>query len=331
MESLLNIKGLQTFFYLKNGILKAVNSLELEIFSGEIVALVGESGSGKSVTALSILRLIPEPGVIVSGVIEYKSNNILNYTEKQMARLRGKEIGLILQDPASALNPTIRVGKQITEVVQTHFRLKPKAAKQQALELMTRVQLPNVERLYYSFPHQLSSGLKQRILIAIALAGRPSLLIADEPTTALDVSLQSQILSLMKQLIAESNISLLLITHDLSIVAEMADRVAVMYAGKIIEQAHTCDLFTKPLHPYTRALLNAVPKIDFSENKKQRQLTPLFGSVPDLMNLPSGCSFHPRCPFVAEECRQKSPEKKHFENDHYVTCFKIENKAGFSE
>lgn len=326
MESLLKIHGLQTCFYLNSGILKAVDDIDLEIFPGEILALVGESGSGKTVTALSILKLVPEPGKIIAGTIEYKSENILNYSEKKLSQIRGREIGFILQDPAAALNPVIRVGIQISEVLRTHFSINREEAKRQTFELMEKVQLPNVSRLYFSYPHQLSGGLQQRVLIAIALAGKPSLLIADEATTALDVSIQSQILALMKQLIAEFRISLLLITHDLSVVAELANRVAVMYAGKIIEQANVSDLFIKPLHPYTKALINAVPKIDFTNNHNRKQIKPLLGSVPDLINLPAGCNFHPRCAMADDLCRKKIPEKIFFNNGRYVTCFKVDRE-----
>lgn len=323
MDSLLTIQSLNTYFFKREGIVRAVDGVDLDIHQGETMALVGESGSGKTVTALSIMKLVPPPGRIVSGIVEYKGRNISVLSEKQISSIRGKEIGLILQDPATALNPVMIVGEQISEVLRTHFTIKRKDAKQQVLELMRKVQLPNVEHLYNTYGHQLSGGLKQRVLIAIALACRPSLLIADEPTTALDVSIQSQILSLLRNLKREFQVSLLLITHDLSIVAEMADRVAVMYAGRIVEQASVNDLFTHPIHPYTKALLNAVPKIDFSNDKKPHVFEPLGGIVPDMMNLPDGCTFHPRCPIGDEACRSVFPEKTHFENGHYVTCFKV--------
>jgi len=319
---LLSIKSLQTHFVKREGIVKAVVDVDLNIHQGETLGLVGESGSGKTVMALSIVKLVPRPGRIVSGTVEYKGRNITNLSEKEMSRIRGKDIGIILQDPGTALNPVMPVGEQISEVIRTHFSMKRKEAKQKTYELMRKVQLPNVEYIYKAYAHQLSGGLKQRILIAIALACRPSLLIADEPTTALDVSIQSQILSLLKDLKKEFTISLLLITHDLSIVSEMADRVAVMYAGRIVEQAAVYDLFTNPIHPYTKALLNAVPKIDFSHSERSGSIAPLEGRVPDMMNLPHGCTFHPRCPIGDESCQKDYPGKTFLDNGRYVTCFK---------
>jgi len=271
MEPLLRIESLKTYFFKKEGVLRAVDDLDLEILPGETLALVGESGCGKTVTALSIFRLVPPPGQIIDGTIEFRGHNLLSMSEKQMRSIRGKEMGLILQDPLSALNPVMCVGEQISESLRYHFSMKRKRAKLQALELMERVRLPNVEMIYKSYPHQLSGGLRQRVLIAIALACKPALVVADEPTTALDVSIQSQILALLKELKEEFQISLLLITHDMGVVAEMADRVAVMYAGKIVEQAATQPLFKQPLHPYTEALLNAIPRIEFAPNDKQNR------------------------------------------------------------
>lgn len=308
MEPLLRIESLKTYFFKKEGVLRAVDDLDLEIYPGETLALVGESGCGKTVTALSIFRLVPPPGRIIGGTIEFRGHNLLSISEKQMRSIRGKEIGLILQDTLSALNPVMCIGEQISESLRYHFSMKRKRAKLQALELMERVHLPNVEMIYKSYPHQLSGGLRQRVLIAIALACKPALVVADEPTTALDVSIQSQILALLKELKEEFQISLLLITHNMGVVAEIADRVAVMYAGKIVEQAATQPLFKQPLHPYTEALLNAIPRIEFTPNDKQNRCKPLGGNVPDLMNLPSGCAFHPRCPEAIDECRIKIPE-----------------------
>ena len=321
---MLSIKSLQTHFVKREGTVKAVVDVDLNIHQGETLGLVGESGSGKTVTALSIVKLVPRPGRIISGTVEYKDRDITNCTEKEMSRIRGRDIGIILQDPGTALNPVMPVGEQISEVIRTHFTMKRKEAKQKTYELMRKVQLPNVEYIYEAYAHQLSGGLKQRILIAIALACRPSLVIADEPTTALDVSIQSQILALLKDLKKEFTISLLLITHDLSIVAEMADRVAVMYAGRIVEQAPVLDLFTNPIHPYTRALLNAVPKIDFSQSERSGSIAPLAGRVPDMMNLPRGCTFHPRCPIGDASCQEDYPGKTFLDNGRVVTCFKCE-------
>jgi len=322
MNPLLKATGLQTYFFKDKKILRAVDEVDLQIHAGETVALVGESGCGKTTLAFSIFRLLPPAGKIMGGSIEFRGNNLLALSEKQMVAVRGREMGLIFQDPSSALNPVMRVGEQIAEVIRQHFRENHRAAKQQALTLMEKVQLPNVEMIYDSYPHQLSGGLRQRVLIATALAGRPALLVADEPTSALDVSIQSQILALLKQLKAELQLSLLLITHDLGVVAHMADRVAVMYAGKIVEEAPTPALFTSPLHPYTAALLNAIPPISFSPLGGQKEFKPLLGAVPDLTNLPSGCTFHPRCPLRMDECSQKIPTVFSPAANRIVRCFK---------
>jgi ABC-type dipeptide/oligopeptide/nickel transport system ATPase component len=255
MKALLQIRGLKTCFFKDQNILRAVDEVDLRIDAGETLALVGESGCGKTTTAFSIFRLIPSPGKIVGGTIEFRGQNIFALSEKEMSALRGREMGFIFQDPAAALNPVMRVGEQITEVIRQHFRETRRTAKQQALALMEKVQLPNAEMLYNHFPHQLSGGLRQRVLIAIALAGKPSLLVADEPTSALDVSIQSQILALLKQLKNDLQLSLLLITHDLGVVAHMADPVAVMYTGKIVEEAATPDLFTSPSSPLHRGVV----------------------------------------------------------------------------
>jgi len=328
MKALLKIESLRTFFFKREGILKAVDGVDLCIRPGETVALVGESGSGKSMTALSIFRLVPPPGQIVSGRIEFQGQSLLKLPKKQMARIRGKEMGLILQDALSALNPVMCVGEQISEVVLRHFPVKRREAKSRALEMMERVQLPNVERLYRAYPHQLSGGMRQRVLIATALACRPALVIADEPTTALDVSIQSQILALLAELKNDFQLSLLLITHDLGVVAQMADRVAVMYAGKVVEQANKSDLFSDPIHPYTQALLQAMPNIDFREDDGELNLKPLAGSVPDMMNLPKGCAFHPRCSLGNDQCRLVIPKNVIFEKDRTVRCIMKEPENG---
>jgi len=327
MNPLLKVTGLQTYFFKDKKILRAVDEVDLQIHAGETVALVGESGCGKTTLAFSIFRLLPPAGKIVAGSIAWRGKNLLALSEKQMAAVRGREMGLIFQDPSSALNPVMRVGGQIAEVIHHHFRQTHRMAKQQALALMEKVQLPNVTMIYDSYPHQLSGGLRQRVLIAIALAGRPALLVADEPTSALDVSIQSQILTLLKQLKDELQLSLLLITHDLGVVAQMADRVAVMYAGKIVEEAPTPTLFTTPLHPYTAALLNAIPRISFSRLDGQKEFKPLLGVVPDLTNLPAGCTFHPRCPLRMEECSQKVPSTFTPAAHRTVRCFKYETET----
>jgi len=324
MKPLLHIQSLKTYFFKKGGVLKAVDGLDLDIYPGETVALVGESGSGKTVTALSLVRLLPPTGRIVTGNIFFRGRDLLTLPEKQVAAIRGREIGFILQDPLSALNPVMCVGQQIAEVLRHHLSMGRKEAKEYSVNLMETVHLPNPGKLFSTYPHELSGGLRQRVLIAIALACRPALIIADEPTTALDVSIQGQILALLKELKEQFSISVLLITHDLSIVSQMADRVAVMYAGKIVEQASTRNLFTTPLHPYTEGLLHAVPRIDFSENGRTGQFTPLGGNVPDLMNLPSGCAFHPRCLLGDQLCKKKIPQDVFLNNGRTVKCLRRE-------
>ncbi|MDZ7266399.1 MAG: ABC transporter ATP-binding protein [candidate division KSB1 bacterium] len=304
---LLQLSGLQTHYVLAGKTLPAVNGVDLCLHPGETLALVGESGCGKTTLAWSIFRLLPPPGRIVAGKIILRGRDLLTLSEREMTAVRGREMGLVFQDPASALNPVMRVGEQVAEVIRRHFRETARRSKQQALALLERVQLSNVERLYNSFPHQLSGGQRQRVLIAIALAGRPSLLVADEPTSALDVSVQSQILALLRQLKAELQLALLLITHDLGVVAEMADRVAVMYAGQIVEEAPATALFATPLHPYTAALLAAMPRLPRPAGSDQQDLRPLHGTVPDLTALPVGCTFHPRCPLQQEICREQVP------------------------
>lgn len=315
--NLLTIENLHIYFEQQKYVLKAVDGLDLSVKTGETVALVGESGSGKSMTAYAVLRLVPEPGKIVQGRIQFDDQNLLDLSPKDMQRIRGREIGLIMQDPFSALNPVIRVGEQVAEVVRHHFRYSRKKARADALEMLRTVQLANIEKTYEKYPHQLSGGECQRVLIAIALACRPKLLIADEPTTALDVTIQSQILNLLKSLKQQFNLSMLLITHDLGIVAEAADRVAVMYAGKIVEQATTLDLFQAPQHPYTQLLLNAMPKVPFEPNSKFYK----FEIKPGEKELQSdtGCNFITRCPVAQEQCSTTVPLKIR-QNGQLVRC-----------
>ncbi len=320
-EPVLQIRGLHTHYLLKGKTLRAVDGVDLNLYAGETVALVGESGCGKTTLASSLFRLLPSEGRIVAGSIVLRGRNLLALSEREMSAVRGREMGLIFQDPASALNPVMRVGEQIAEVIRRHFRETVAAAKRQAQELMEKVQLPNVGMLYNSYPHQLSGGQRQRVLIAIALAGRPALLVADEPTSALDVSVQSQILALLRQLKAELELAMLLITHDLGVVAEMADRVAVMYTGKIVEEAPAATLFSAPLHPYTVALLAAMPRMPSFAASGPRQCQPLNGAVPDLTNLPGGCTFHPRCPVKNDTCHHHVPPAVLTAPGRLVRCF----------
>lgn len=316
MMPMLQIQNLNTFFQQNDGLFQAVCGLDLEINKGETVALVGESGSGKTMTALSILQLVPPPGKIVDGQILFRHENLLDYSEKEMQRLRGRHIGLIMQDPLGALNPVIRVGEQVAEVLRHHFKYPRAKAKAEALDMLRTVQLDHVDKIYKKYPHQLSGGERQRVLIAIALACRPELLIADEPTTALDVTIQSQILTLLKSLKEQFHLSLLLITHDLGIVAELADRIAVMYAGKIVEHAATPDLFKEPRHPYTQLLLQAMPKVPFEPKHKIHKFTK---SAHTEVHTGTGCAFATRCPVMEEQCSTAVPIQT-LENGRSVRC-----------
>jgi oligopeptide/dipeptide ABC transporter ATP-binding protein len=298
---LLTIKNLHTHFASH----KAVDGLDLDINEGETVALVGESGSGKTMTALSIMQLVPPPGKICAGNILFQNNNLLERSEKEMQQVRGRHIGLVMQDPLAALNPVIRIGEQISEVLRHHFRHSRKKAHAEALDMLRTVQLEDIENTYNKYPHQLSGGERQRALIAIALACRPKLLIADEPTTALDVTIQSQVLNLLASLKKQFNLSLLLITHDLAIVSEVADRVAVMYAGKIVELASVRDLFQNPRHPYTQLLLQSMPKVHFEATEKIHKFE--IHQTKTGLYTDTGCAFAPRCPLVREQCRATVP------------------------
>lgn len=320
--TILKVNNLKTYFKVKTGFLKAVDDISFEIEKSETLALVGESGCGKSVTALSILRLIPEPGEIVAGNIVFNEKDISNIPEKEMNQIRGKQIGYVMQDPLASLNPVMKVGEQISEVLMCHFKVSKKEAKRRALKMMEKVRLPSVEKTYKNYPHELSGGLRQRVCLAIALICSPSLLIADEPTTALDVTIQQQILDLLKDLKKLLHLSILLISHDLGIVANSSDHVAVMYAGKIVEHAPTDLFFEKPLHPYSRMLASAIPNVVGSKkiinHKKNSEFT-----VPDLSKLPPGCAFAPRCLYADTECTITIPEMVEHQKNRYVKCRKI--------
>ncbi len=318
-DSLLSIRGLKTFFHTSKGIVKAVDGISIDIKEGEIVGLVGESGCGKSVTAFSILRLVSEPGKIVEGQIIYRGKDLLALDEKGIRKIRGKEIAMIFQEPMTSLNPVFTVGNQIAEAVKLHQKKKRKEAWKEAIRMLGVVSIPDPEKRVYDYPHQMSGGMRQRVMIAMALSCNPSLLIADEPTTALDVTIQAQILTLLKKLQKEFELSILLITHDFGIVAETVDRVAVMYAGKIIEEASVKDIFREPKHPYTIGLLHSVPAVSMKRSGKRLQT--IKGSVPDLLHLPEGCTFAPRCPSVMERCGKAFPETTILENGRKVSCY----------
>lgn len=317
-KSLLAVKGLKTYFFTEDGVVQAINGVDFSIKAGEIMGLVGESGSGKSVTSLTIMRLLPSSGKIMEGEVWLGDRNLVTETEDEVVKLRGNEISMIFQQPTSCLNPVFRIGDQIAEVLMAHDNTGKKAAWQQAIELLRMVGLPAPEKRATAFPHEISGGQAQRVMIAMALASQPKLLIADEPTTALDVTIQAQILDLMRKLRDETNTAILLITHDMGVIAEMCDHVAVMYAGQVVEYTDVETLFDKPLHPYTEGLLAAIPVL--GEMKETLAVIP--GSVPNLINLPPGCKFAPRCPYVIEAvCTAATPELKEVEAGHRARCY----------
>lgn len=316
-ETLLEVRDLKTHYETFEGTTKAVDGISFEIKKGEIFGLLGESGCGKSTVALSILRLVAPPGKIVAGEILLQDRNLLSATEDEMRRIRGEKISYISQDPMAALNPVFKVGEQIVDTLIVHRNLPKQEAHDLAVKKLDQVQLPNPEGTYNMYPHELSGGMRQRAMIAMALACDPALLIADEPTTALDVTIQAQILELLKDLCKVLNMTVLLITHNLGIVAEICDRLGVMYAGKLVEVGPVGSFFGMAMHPYTRGLLKAVPKV----TEETEQLYTILGEVPDLINPPSGCRFHPRCPQVMEECRKTEPPFFNVGPNHEASCF----------
>ena len=290
-DLLLEVKNLKTYFFTEDGVVKAVDGVDFHVNSGEVLGLVGESGCGKSVTSLSIMRLISQPGKVLEGEVIFDGQDLLKLTENEMTHMRGNRISMIFQQPQTALNPVFKVGSQISEVLNIHQDLGKEAGWKRAIELLKMVGIPEPERRAESYPHELSGGMAQRVMIAMALACLPELLIADEPTTALDVTIQAQILDLMRDLRTKVGASVILITHDLGVIAEMAERVAVMYAGRIVEEADVKTLFAKPLHPYTQGLMSSIPVL----GKIKEKLDVIPGNVPNLINLPPGCRFAPRC------------------------------------
>jgi oligopeptide/dipeptide ABC transporter ATP-binding protein len=320
MNSILNVHNLKVGFYQNNKIAIAVNEISFFVNSGETVCIVGESGCGKTVTSLSILRLIPPNGRIIKGSILFKGKDLTKLSEEQMRNIRGKEISMIFQEPLTSLNPVFTIGSQITEAIMVHEDVTKKEATDRCVTLLKEVGIPEPEKRLHDYPHQLSGGQRQRVMIAIALACNPSLIIADEPTTALDVTVQAQILSLFKELQEKYKISLLYITHDLSVVAQIADRVCVMYSGIIVEEGDVEDIFYNPAHPYTKGLLESLPKRSY----RKKKLKSIPGSVPDLLSRPEGCPFHPRCPLVKELCKEKIPDFKELKNGHRVRCNLLE-------
>ncbi|WP_416150520.1 ABC transporter ATP-binding protein [Salipaludibacillus sp. HK11] len=317
-ETILDVKGLKTQFQVgKNKIAKAVDGIDFYIQKGETVAIVGESGSGKSITALSIMQLIPSPpGKIVEGSIELDGKDLLKYTEKQMVATRGNDVAMIFQEPMTSLNPVFTIGTQVSEPLIKHKKLGKVEAKRQTIEMLKLVGFPRAEQIYHEYPHQLSDGMRQRAMIAMALTCAPKLIIADEPTTALDVTIQAQILDLMLDMKKKTGSSILMITHDLGVVAETADRVVVMYAGQVVEMASVKELFVNPKHPYTVGLLNSMPKIE----EDVERLESIPGMVPPAHSFPQGCRFAPRCKHAMDKCTEALPELVEDGKNHEVRC-----------
>ena len=327
-QPLLAIKNLKTYFYTEDGVVRAVDGVDIEVYPGEVLGIVGESGCGKSVTSLSVMRLIGQPGKVIEGEIFFDGRDLLKVPESEMMKVRGNRISMIFQQPQTSLNPVFRVGEQIGEVLNIHQDFGKEAAHTRTIELLKQVGIPEPEKRAEAFPHELSGGMAQRVMIAMALACVPDLLIADEPTTALDVTIQAQILDLMRNLRSQLGSAVILITHDLGVVAEMADRVAVMYAGQVVEQTSVLNLFKNPLHPYTVGLIGSTPVL----GKVREKLDVIPGSVPNLVNLPVGCRFAPRCHARVSHnlgiCTEKEPDLIQTGEGHTVRCWLYQDAEG---
>lgn len=316
-EKLLEINNLKTHFFTEAGIVPSVDDVSFSIGKGEIVAVVGESGSGKSVTSLSIMNLLDKAGKVVDGDIIFEDKDLTKASERELRNLRGDDIAMIFQEPLTSLNPVFTVGNQMMETVRLHLKLNKKNAKEHCIEMLDKVGIPRADKVFDSFPHSLSGGMRQRVMIAMALSCNPKLLIADEPTTALDVTIQAQILNLMRDIVEDLGTAILLITHDLGVVAEMADKVVVMYAGQVVEYADIFSLFKNPQHPYTQGLIDSTPKI----NQLYEQLRSIPGTVPSPLNYPQGCRFAERCPFTMKQCLSDSPPDTVTPEGHIVKCW----------
>ena len=321
MPKLLQVNNLKTYFHTRAGIYKAVDGVSFGIEKGETLGLVGESGCGKSVTALSIMRLIDEPGRIESGEIIFNGENLLEYTEKEMRKVRGDRISMIFQEPMTSLNPVYKCGHQIDEAIFAHRKISKQKARERTIELLKYVGIPEAEQRYSEYPHQLSGGMRQRVMIAMALACEPDILIADEPTTALDVTIQAQILELLKKLQKELRMGILIITHDLGVISDIAHKVAVMYASKIVEFSDAEEIFSNPRHPYTIGLLKSLPQY----TKRKEKLPVIKGSVPSPLDYPAGCNFCTRCELADDKCIQEEPPLIEISTNHKAACWKIEN------
>lgn len=318
-KRILKVRDLKVVFHTDDGIIRAVNGITFSLEKGETLGIVGESGSGKTVTALSILRILPQPqGKITSGEINFRGIDLLTLKESEMRKIRGRRISMVFQEPASALNPVLTIGEQISETVRAHFKVSRGESMERAIQVLKEVGFPSPEKGIHSYPHQLSGGMKQRAMIAIALSCSPEILIADEPTTALDVTIQAQIMELLRRLREKMGMSMILITHDLGLVAENCHRVIIMYAGRIMEMAPVSLIFSNPLHPYTKGLLQCMPSID-----EGRTIKPISGMVPDPRRPIPGCPFHDRCPDFIDICSQREPDLVEVEKDHFVACLNI--------
>lgn len=321
-NQLLEIKGLKTYFYTDDGVVPAVDGVDISIYEGETVGIVGESGCGKSVTSLTTMRLTP--GKVVEGSITFQQKDILALSDEEMRELRGNEMAMIFQEPMTSLNPVFTIGKQIGEAVEIHMKVSKQMARERSIEMLKRVGIPRPDQIVDEYPHQLSGGMRQRVMIAMAMSCQPQLLIADEPTTALDVTIQAQILDLIKQLKEEQGMAVLMITHDLGVVAEMCDRVVVMYAGRVVEEASVLELFDDPKHPYTRGLIHSVPKL----RAGAKRLESIPGNVPDLAHMPTGCKFAPRCADVMDICLVKEPGLGDLGEERRCRCWLYEAEMG---
>ncbi|WGR94974.1 ABC transporter ATP-binding protein [Bradyrhizobium sp. ISRA443] len=327
-ETVLDVKNLQTVFFTNSGLFRAVDDVSFSVRRGETLAIVGESGCGKSVSALSIMRLVPDPpGRIIGGSVTLEGTDLLTLDEAAMRDVRGNRISMIFQEPMTSLNPVMRIGDQIIEAVRLHQKVSSKDAWKQAVDMLRLVRIPEPERRAQEYPHQLSGGMRQRAMIAMALACRPALLIADEPTTALDVTIQAQILALIVDLQKRLGTGLILITHDLGVVAQTAQRVIVMYAGKKVEEATVEALFETPLHPYTRGLMASIPAVPSSDAKAEARLVEIPGMVPSLTKLPPGCAFAPRCKLAVDRCRQAYPPLEEVRPNHWAACWRAGEMA----
>jgi oligopeptide transport system ATP-binding protein len=323
-EPILRVRDLSTQFFTDDGVVRAVDGVSFDLMPGETLGIVGESGCGKSMTALSLLRLVPEPGRVTAGEVLYRGRDVLQMTDDEVRELRGKDVAMIFQDPQSSLNPVLKTGFQVEEAMLAHHQVERRDAARKAVDLLKRVRIPAAERRVKDYPHQLSGGMRQRAMIAMGLANSPSILIADEPTTALDVTVQAQILELVRDLNHELNTAVIMITHNLGVVAGLCSRILVMYAGRIVEEGPVKQIFKNPQHPYTWALLRSLPRVDADRRERLRSIE---GLPPDLIAPPSGCRFHPRCPFREERCYRDDPELEQVGPDQRAACWVTMERA----